>query len=123
MVGFSSSQQKCLDGFLENREPIQLTDCEVKKARRGEDMEVLLKSSTKITKSKRIFNIPEAEFKDNEVKDVLVAEIVEFKEYQKVNVNVQVLSVGEVKHVGLAGKRKQDVLIADKSGTCRLTLW
>lgn len=124
MVGFSSLQQKSLDGFLGKRETIQLTDCEIKKARRGDEMEVLLKSTTKITKSSKEFVIPEAEFSENEPKNIILSELGEMEEYQTVNVKVKVISVTEPQIVGTARQlKKQDVTVADSSDVARVTLW
>ena len=41
--------------------------------------------------------------------------------FQKVTVNVKVLEVKET--VPIAGKRKQDIIIADQTGTAKVSLW
>ena len=123
MVGFWSSQQKSLDGFLRKRQAVHMQDFEVKKARRGANMEIILKQGTKISKSRKTFDIPEADFEEFNAKDINLVELEELNEYQKVNVEVRILSVSEVQHVGAAGRKKQDVTIADNSGTARVTLW
>ena len=45
VVGFQSSQRKRLASFTESLESVTLQNCQVKKARESDDLEVLLKSS------------------------------------------------------------------------------
>lgn len=51
VVGFSGSQRRLLNQFMESREPVLIQDCQVKQARRGDKIEILLKGSTKIKAS------------------------------------------------------------------------
>jgi len=48
LVGFNSKQQKLMEDFMSKRQPIQLSDCKIKQARRGDKMEILLKANTSI---------------------------------------------------------------------------
>ena len=51
LVGFNSKQQSTMTELIEKKEPVQLSDCKIKPARRGHDMEVLLKNTTTIHES------------------------------------------------------------------------
>lgn len=87
-------------------------------------MDLLLKSCTKLSKSPKNFIIPAADFDEStSPKDITLNELQELDDYSGVNVDVKIMSVGEVQHVGVAGPKKQDVIIADSSGLARLTLW
>ena len=59
-VGFSSEQQKKLVSFHSSHTPAHLSNCELKKARQGDEMEVLLKKFTKISESPKKINIPDS---------------------------------------------------------------
>ena len=61
LVGFSHSQQSKMKELMEKKQSIRLDDCEVKQARRGNKMEIMLKGTTTINVSPKIFdmtNIP-----------------------------------------------------------------
>ena len=83
--------RKKLCRFLDSKESVELEDCEIKKPRRGENLEVLLKSATKIDKSCKQFNIPDVEFQDRPIPDILLEALEEIDVYQLVNVKVKVL--------------------------------
>ena len=42
MVGFNASQWKIIKEFMDNKAPIQLSDCQIRQARRGNKMKVML---------------------------------------------------------------------------------
>ena len=65
LVRFSTKQQKLMEDFMVQKQPIQLTDCEVKRARRGDQMELLLKTNTAICGSPKKIEVLSADFKDN----------------------------------------------------------
>ena len=46
VVGFNPGQQKAIKQFMDSKQSVQFSDCEVKQARRGESMEILLKGTT-----------------------------------------------------------------------------
>ena len=66
VVGFSSSQQRVLSEFMENKQAVMIQDCQAKLACRGDKIELLLKGSTKIKAAQKRFDIPWQEFDMNE---------------------------------------------------------
>lgn len=48
LIGFTCSQHKVVSEFMTTKTPVRLEDCEIKPARRGNKMEVILKRPTKI---------------------------------------------------------------------------
>ena len=57
VVGFKAEQRKKLLDFSEKETPVVLKDCQIKISRQGHEMEVLLKSSTKISASDKEFDM------------------------------------------------------------------
>ena len=51
IVGFQQSQRKRLADFQSSSDPISFANCTIKKARQSDDLEIILKASTKLTKS------------------------------------------------------------------------
>ena len=67
------------------------------------------------------------EYHHNEVKDsdtvvVDVAKLHELALYQPVTVKVKAVCVGDCVEVS-GGKKKQDLVVADATGHCRVTIW
>lgn len=120
LVGFSAEQQKKLTTLQQNKKPINIVNCEIKSSRQGHKMEVMLKNATVIQESTK--EIDSAAFEQEEVETVNAAinELGKIQNYQKINVQVKVLSNSEAMYViGGGGGKKQDVIIADT----KLTLW
>ena len=82
LVGFRQEQQKQLITFSENKTPVSLQDCQIKVSRQGNQMEALLKNGTKISPSKRKFDIPEGDDDDTSAA-ITIAEIQEIQPFKK----------------------------------------
>ena len=122
-VGFASSHKRSLHEFCGKRESVLLDNCEVKRARRGDCMELQMKSDTKILKSPRNFTIPATEFTvEQAAKDIALVELQDLEQYQRVNVNVKIQTIGSIEYVR-TGHKKQDLVISDSTDVARLTLW
>ena len=85
-------------------------------------MEVLLKGSTKLNASPRKFAIPPLEFEDDNPKEISLDHLASIDVFERVTAMVKVLTSTEAIDV-TGGKKKQDVLVADHSGTCKVVLW
>ena len=101
---------------MDKKEAIQLSDCEIKKARRGEKMEVVLKGSTTISGSPKKIQVSSVDFEDDKPVVLTLQELQSTDEYEKVSIEVKVIKVTIPETVG-TGKRKQDVIVADGTGT------
>ena len=106
LVGFRKSQQSKIQRFMDKQQPIQLDDCEIKKARRGPRMEIMLKGSTAITSS------PQTESVHLEEEPILLKELESKEDYEKVSPTTVP-----------TGKKIQEVIIADSSTSSKCTLW
>ena len=115
LLVLKKSQQAKLKELMDNQQPIYLEDCEIKKAKRGNSMEILLKSSTTIHKSPKksdttVFNFQEYLALDSlESKDV----------YDKVSVRVKVLQLLDTVPTPI-GKKIQEIIISDGTATSKL---
>ena len=83
-------------------------------------MEVLLKSTTTIKPSIKVFDL--SNDIDTQPSPVTLAEVHKMSEYSKVTTVVKVLSKGEPVKLQ-SGKTKQEVVVADSSGAMIVTLW
>ena len=123
LVGFLPAQQKKLNRFWVNKKAVVFSNCEVKQSRQGGDqMDVILKSSTEIGESPRSFDTTVFTTSEPEASVITLNQIGSLDNYRKVVADVKVLSMMEPINVS-GGKKKQDVTISDESGTTKLTLW
>ena len=83
-------------------------------------LEVVVKGYTNITESPQRFNI------DNPaeigITTITLNMLPDMQEFDKVNVNVKITDIHPPQIVN-GGKRKQEVVLADETGTATLTLW
>ena len=93
IVGFSPEQQKKLSAFQQSKKPINIVNCEIKVSRQNENkMEVMLKNSTKIQESTRGIDATVFQEEESETPLVKLDELNQIQNFQKINVNVVVLS-------------------------------
>lgn len=116
VVGFNRQQQEKMAAHCDKQQPIALDNCVIQKAYRGEEMEVKLTDSTTIFPSpKRI--------KPSSGNGITLCQLPTIPpEGRRVSVSVEVVEVNE-KCVLSSTLEKQEVLIADATGTSMLTLW
>lgn len=123
IVGFSPEQQKKLLGFHQNKKPINIVNCEIKPSRQdGDKMEVMLKNATRIQESAREIDSSIFEEEEEEVRAIKLHELGRINNFQRISADVAVLSKS-VPVVVSGGKKKQDVIVADSSGTSKVTVW
>ena len=119
LIGFNQQQQKQLEDFGLQQSPVKLTDCVVQKSTYSGNFEIKLTDQTKIQESPvKNFQIPEsssAEFSS-------ISEVQEMRNYDKINLQIKVVKVQPPTRVP-SGKEKQDLLVGDKTGCIKLTVW
>lgn len=81
---------------------------------------MVVKGNTQITQSETQFAIEDPDTVGSTA--ISLNQLEEMAEYDKVNINVKIIDVTPPQIVG-NGKVKQDVIIADSTGTTNLTLW
>lgn len=109
-----------LNDYNEKKLPVQLKDCDIQLNPYSKSLEVLIKGYTKITQSKTNFEIEDPNTIGS--KTISLSQLPDTEQYDKVNVTVKILEVGSPLTVN-TGKQKQDIVIADSSGTATLTVW
>ena len=123
VLGFDAGVRRKLVEFEDSKKAVALTNCEVKKARRGEDLEVLVTKKTEVEKSEKVFEVKSVPAETKKMgKIIMLKELTDLAPFQVVSVEVKVVGVEEPTIVG-SGLKKQDILIGDSTGTARLAVW
>lgn len=100
---------------------MKFTNCEIKEGFHDSTQpEVVVKSYTGVSLSPKSFEIEDLDNAGS--RSIRISEIVEMKIHDDVSVKIKVMKVKQP-DVVTNGKRKQDVVIADASGSTVLTLW
>lgn len=118
MVGFDTAQQQKMAEHQEQQQTISVDNCEIKKSRYGDSMEVLLKQSTAVECSPRKL----ASVCNNYADIITLDEFFSMPDYKGITIIIKVVKISpkiEVK----PGLEKQDIVVADATGSARLTLW
>lgn len=121
IVGFDNDQQQKLASFYREKTPVKISNCEVKKARSSDDCEVLVRKYSAVELSPTRFDyIDDIDCVGSQF--ITLSCVSKMKQYSKVTVKCKVLKVNPEVIVG-TGKRKQEVYIADHTGSTIVTLW
>ena len=111
LLGFDDNiRQKKKDGVI-------IKKCEVKHARNGNKLEVMLGKQSEINDCNDKFIVSQAEDKIS-----CLTELHDLAEYTRVNARIKVLDVASPQTMQ-GGKTIQNVVIADENGYTKLTLW
>ncbi len=102
---------------------ISLSACEVKKARQGDRLEILVGKGTHVEVSDKVFDV--GDVADAKLgKKIRLDQLSTTVQFQRVTVAVKAIHVKEPMEIAAAGgKKKQDIVVADKSATGRVTVW
>ena len=124
IVGFNTSQQRQLSTNHDQHNSITLNNCEIQKSKYGEQMEVLLKSSTAIATSPKKIQIDTIASTSSHGDAITLSQLQTESVilYQSVQVSIKVLQIKAVVEVK-PGLSKQDITVADGTSSARLTLW
>ena len=93
------------------------SNCEVKRSRYGEEYELMLKSGSSIKESPKKIDVSTL-IADNKKSnnEITLEQLPEME-----NVTVKIITVNNT--VQLPEKVKQDIIVADKTATAKVTLW
>ena len=120
VVGFQREQQIKLARYRDDSKPVALTNCEVKKARESEELELILKSSSRVGSSPKKFEVGEITIVGSS--ELSLDELDGKMSFAKVSLNAKAIGVSDPVTVS-GGLRKQDVTISDSKSSARMTLW
>ena len=119
IVGFDREQHTKIDRLCNTAGALQLANCEIKENERNHKCEILVNKHTIIVSSPKKFDISASQGSKN----IKIEDIPAMEQYaERVTVDVQVLRVKAFETVP-TGKKKQDVVIADNTGSTTITLW
>ena len=120
IVGFDKAQQQKLEKFYTEKIPVILTNCEIKRNKFNNRLEVVLRSYSKIEKSDVNFEIEDSKTIGSEL--IELKDLGNKEEYDKITVRAQVIKLADPAQVS-RGLTKQEVTIADSTEATILTLW
>ena len=121
-VGFSSRLQYEMEQHHSKKEIVQLKDCQIKQARRGEKFELLLKSDSGIKKSPVQLDLSMMPQDASECPVVAIKDVESLKRFDRVTVKVKVKELMDHETIP-DGSIKQDALVADSTGLMRVSVW
>ena len=119
LVGFSPSQRTRMKNMMERKQAVKFDDCEIRHAGRGQKMEIVLKGKTKISMSPKKFDFANILIEE----EIIPLSGIESKGvFDRVSVRVKVSKVADAAEIP-TGKKKQDVVVVDGSGSAKCVLW
>jgi hypothetical protein len=137
IFGFDSGVRERL---LERSDsPVAINGCEVKRSKYDDFevgivinpvlwirhvtyLQVLVSKCSEISSSNKHFEVTKESVTEQGEKIVMLDEVTKMEAYQRVLCAIKVLEVVEAEEVP-GGKKKQDILVSDATGTLRLVLW
>ena len=122
MVGFDCQQQKKISHFHSKNTPVTIVNCEVKPSRQGHGFEIMLKNGTEIRESSKKLDVP-AIIQEcmPKPKSIHLNSLPDIEQFEKVIVHAKAIAVSGANQV--SDKIKQDVIIADSTGSAKVTFW
>ena len=120
LVGFDKHKQQQLQSFCDFKMPVTLRDCLIQCNKFKNNLEVVLKSNTRIESSTQQFNVPDLKTVGSSI--INLSQLNNLHEHEGVTIRVTVLKVNKAETVS-GGKIKQEILVADSTGKATLTLW
>ena len=123
LFGFDSARsvRRKLEEFQGKDATIALSNCEVKRSRQGDSLEILIGKESQVDVSDKEFDasaIPNAKYGET----ISLDQLPDLEQFQRVSVTIKALRVDDPQQIP-TGKMKQDIIIGDSTGTTRLTLW
>lgn len=120
LVGFDHHTQAKLQALSEDKMPILLSNCDVQVNKFTKQLEVVVKRYTQIEAPSRQFHIEEI---DNiGAQTITLSQLRSCPQYTRVNIRAKVINIKTPQQVG-NNKRKQEIIVADDTDNCVLTIW
>ena len=121
VVGFDQQQQEKMTHHFENKTPIVLDNCQIEKPKYTEEMQVLIKQSTKIATSPKKVETPVFQLLQA-ISDITLNQLQHQDNNQQISVSVKVVQIMDEVEVK-PGLIKQDITVSDETSSARVTLW
>ena len=120
LVGFSAGQRKRLASFQDRLEAVTIENCQVKKSRQSDELEVLLRSASRVQSSPKKFNI--GDITKLTTSEITLSDLSTKNTFDKVSVPAKVLRVDDPVKVS-DNLTKQDIVVVDSTSAAKLTVW
>ena len=120
LVGFSAGQRKRLASFQDRLEAVTIENCQVKKSRQSDELEVLLRSASRLQSSPKKFNI--GDITKLTTSEITLRDLSTRNTFNKVSVPAKVIRVDDPVKVS-GNLTKQDIVVADSTSAAKLTVW
>ena len=89
LVGFDTKQQKRMDELMAKKKAIAKKNCEIKQSRRGDKMEILLKTDTSVGETAKKIEVSDMDFEDDTPEVIKLDDLQSKYVFAKVTVNVK----------------------------------
>ena len=115
-----TKQRLKLVEFLKNKKSVTVVNCEVRDSKWGSDLESIMRKNTELQRSPTKFDMSSLVCSGSN--ETTLDQLAEVTNYQCVSVRVKVVKQKEVVEVK-NGLQKQDFVIADATGSTKVTAW
>lgn len=122
MIGFRGDQRYQLASYHDSAQSVALHNCEVKPARQSEELQIVMRSSTRVQASPKKFDIDCKDVSRNIADQISLSGLDDKNTFDRVSLAAKVLNVEEPSKVS-GDLTKQDITIADRTAAARMTLW
>ena len=124
LVGFHKGQQTKMSSLWRMKKVVRLNNCEIKRSRNSEKMDIILKSTTDTAESsKTIFDASNVDFGSGDGGDMIVlSQLGGSENLDRVDICCKVVTTRDAFQV-YGGKSKQEVIVSDRTGVGLVTLW
>ena len=116
VVGFDKAKLEKLRPYCDCEIPVTLRDCVIQRNKMKGDLEIVLKTHTKIEKTTASFEISDPKTAGSFV--LTLDKLSSLAEYTRVTIKATIIRVHEPQKVGERRIMKQDITIADSTATC-----
>ena len=118
---FRQEDDERLSSICQKKEPLVLSNCEVKESKYFTGLEVV-RNSSEVHSSAKKMNVPESMFAKTKENLVAIEEVSGIANYEVVAVRVKVVSKEDATEIK-KGLGKQDYWIADATACCKIVTW
>ena len=97
LVGFNSEHQRKMNTFFSNKKTVTLQNCQIKEARQGHKMEIMLKNSTIFLQSTQPIDMPDVSASSTAITPP--SQLDTMRSFQKINVAIKAVTFKEPTNV------------------------
>ena len=122
MVGFDTKMHQQMDKFYKDKETVTISNCEIRPSKVDDELEIIVKSSSGLQRSPTKFQNPDDITGLYSIQCITIEHVEELPIFKKISITAKAVLVSDQEQV-YNGKVKQDVKLADTTGSICLVLW